>query len=208
MARASTTKKAAYHHGNLRRELVEKARELIRDVPIEKISLRGLAAALGVSHNAPYMHFASREELLAAIAEDGFRQLSEELAALEGPFRRRAAWAADFKRGCRVYIEFAEKNPELFRVMFMEHDAKAFPTYLQRSMDSLRFLSDALAQGQRFGHVREGSVDTLTNFAWALIHGVAVLHTGRRNDRVTVPRGDRQKLIDDCLRLALEGVAA
>ena len=66
-------KKADYHHGDLKRALIETAVKAIARHGVDAVSLRELAARAGVTPGAPYHHFASRDELLASIAEEGFR---------------------------------------------------------------------------------------------------------------------------------------
>jgi AcrR family transcriptional regulator len=70
---------AKYHHGNLRNALIAIATELLAEEGVHALSLRKMAQRAGVSHNAPYMHFADREAVLVAIAEEGFRLLSVEV---------------------------------------------------------------------------------------------------------------------------------
>ena len=72
---------AKYHHGNLRNALLAIATELLVEDGIQALSLRKMAQRAGVSHNAPYMHFADKEAVLAAIAEEGFRRLAIEVEA-------------------------------------------------------------------------------------------------------------------------------
>src|SRR5215210_7562872 len=70
-------KPAQYHHGDLKAALVQHAVDILRREGIEALTLRGVARAAGVSQAAPYRHFADRRELVAAVAEDGFRQLQQ-----------------------------------------------------------------------------------------------------------------------------------
>ncbi|MDQ3996358.1 MAG: TetR/AcrR family transcriptional regulator, partial [Gemmatimonadota bacterium] len=74
-----TARKRAYHHGDLRRALVDAAIPLLRDGGPEALTLRAVARAAGVSQTAPYRHFADRAELVAAVAESGFRRLHARL---------------------------------------------------------------------------------------------------------------------------------
>ncbi|MFT4571001.1 MAG: AcrR family transcriptional regulator, partial [Candidatus Binatia bacterium] len=69
----------AYHHGDLRRALVEGALELLHERGPAGLTLRGAARKAGVSEAAPYRHFADKEALLASVAEEGFRALSREV---------------------------------------------------------------------------------------------------------------------------------
>ncbi len=57
-----------YHHGDLRKELLCAAREVLEECNIATLSLRAVAKKVGVSHTAPYRHFKDKEELLAGIA--------------------------------------------------------------------------------------------------------------------------------------------
>jgi AcrR family transcriptional regulator len=97
---------STYHHGSLRPALLRAAGKLLENDGPEALSLRELARRAGVSHNAPYRHFAGREALLAALAADGFRLLGEALARTSG----RAMGEA--------YVGFALEHAQLFRLMF------------------------------------------------------------------------------------------
>ncbi len=70
-----------YHHGDLRQALIEAAQELLTKDQNDGFSLREVAAHAGVSHNAPYNHFADKRELLTAVAANGFEALRERLLA-------------------------------------------------------------------------------------------------------------------------------
>lgn len=206
MANSDSKAIEGYHHGNLKGALIKQAILLIQKTSIEKISLRALAAELGVSHNAPYMHFKSREALLAAIAEEGFTRLAKEFDKLGDVGRTSANWEQDFTTGCKVYISFGDKNPELFRVMFMEHDISRFPSYLDTSLSTLTFLSDYIQRGQDFGLIKKEPVETQVNFILAGLHGLALLHGGRTRDRTTYTKKTREQLIDACIAYSLAGI--
>src|SRR5437660_2648263 len=65
-----------YHHGHLEETLLKTAIQLIGEVGPAGFTLREVARRAGVSHNAPYRHFADRDKLLAAVAAQGFRKLA------------------------------------------------------------------------------------------------------------------------------------
>src|SRR3972149_3564682 len=73
----STRRRGSYHHGNLRRALLDAALELVETQGAEALTLRAAARRAGVSPAAPYRHFADKRTLLAAVAEEGFRALTE-----------------------------------------------------------------------------------------------------------------------------------
>ena len=69
-----------YHHGDLRRAIVKAAMEILQETQSLEFSLRELARRAGVSHNAPYKHFADKRELLAAVSAAGFETLTKRMA--------------------------------------------------------------------------------------------------------------------------------
>ncbi len=102
-----------YHHGDLRRALVDAAeRVLVRDGP-QALSLRAVAREAGVSPAAPYHHFKDKSDLLNALAEQGFHGLGDAL---------KAAFNADPDRDLAAmgvgYVKFARANPALYRIMY------------------------------------------------------------------------------------------
>ena len=120
-----STSHPTYHHGELRPALLRAAAKILENEGRDAISLRDLARRAGVSHNAPYRHFADRQALLAALAEDGFTLLA---TALQGkPWREQAT----------AYLGFALANPERFRLMF----TRPAPAALRRLVGG-----DAVAQ--------------------------------------------------------------
>jgi AcrR family transcriptional regulator len=105
----------AYHHGDLRQALIEAASKVVDDGGAEALSLRELAAGLGVSRAAPYRHFADRDALLAAVAARGFEEINDCCeAALAAP----GDGAARLKAICDIYVRFARARRGLFRLMF------------------------------------------------------------------------------------------
>lgn len=104
---------STYHHGDLRAALIAATATEIERISYEHLSLRELAASLGVSRAAPYRHFADRRALLAALAADGFDRLAAIYRGAAGktPEMRLAASG-------RAYLAFAAERPQLFRLMF------------------------------------------------------------------------------------------
>jgi AcrR family transcriptional regulator len=106
---------STYHHGNLRKALLDEAMRIVeRDGP-EAVSLRELAAAAGVSAAAPYKHFADRSGVLAGVALKGYQDMDEQLrkfsSARRSPKNLRAALVA--------FVQFADERPGLFQLMYI-----------------------------------------------------------------------------------------
>ena len=163
-----------YHHGNLRRALLDEAASTIRAEGVQRLTLREIGARLGVSRTALYRHFADKNALLRAVATEGFRTLREQLvAAWEDGGRKPAAFDA---MGA-AYVRFAVANPSHYRVMFGGFvDPKACePELAAEAEGAFRALVDALASLQRDGSVRGDDTVTMARFIWAVVHGVAML---------------------------------
>ncbi len=202
----NATTRNSYHHGNLREELLAGALEMIKENGVDKVSLRSLAKRAGVSHNAPYMHFANRDALLAAIAQMGFQQLKVATEALAN--EQGESWREQLKIGCAAYVRFSVDNPALFRVMFMEHDAARFPDYVGDSMDALGVLRNVIQLGQASGEIKPGPVDLYTNFIWSLLHGVSVVHSGRAAAPAPFGESDIEQMTQQFVELMLTGIGS
>lgn len=124
MSEAKSVEPRPYHHGDLRRALVEAARRLLESEGPSALSLRAVAREAGVSPAAPYHHFKDKAELLDAVAHEGWDLLHESMAAAkaeaEGMQKLTALGIA--------YVCFARDNPALYRVMYDgARDKEALP---------------------------------------------------------------------------------
>src|SRR6201991_893377 len=119
---ADSQGKKGYHHGALHSALVEASIALAREGGPDRVILREAARAAGVSHSAAYRHFADREALLAEVSRHARAELAEEM-------RRRVNRTTDPRKRLQAvgvaYIEFALKQPGLFRTAFTSHPATA-----------------------------------------------------------------------------------
>jgi AcrR family transcriptional regulator len=163
-----------YHHGNLRRGLLDEALATIRAEGVDGLTLREIGARLGVSRTALYRHFADKRALLAAVATEGFRTLREQLVtAWEEGGRGRAA----FESMGVVYVRFAVANPSHYRVMFggfVDPEARE-PELAAEAAGAFQALVDALAVLQRDAIMRAEDTVKMARFVWAVVHGVAML---------------------------------
>jgi AcrR family transcriptional regulator len=172
--RTSRKARRPYHHGNLRRALLDEALATIRTDGVDGLTLREIGARLGVSRTALYRHFADKRALLAAVATEGFRTLRQELvAAWEEGGRGRAASQA---MGV-AYIRFAVANPSHYRVMFSRFvdPEPCEPELAAEAGGAFQALVDSIAALQRDGVVRGDDAVLVARFVWAVVHGVAML---------------------------------
>src|SRR4051812_6811216 len=109
-----------YHHGDLRRALVDAALEMVAEHGPAALSLREVARRAGVSHAAPTHHFRNKAGLLTAIAADGYRLLAralEEAGAKAGREERAGKESTPFREQGVAYVVFATEHPAHFAVM-------------------------------------------------------------------------------------------
>ena len=172
--RAARKPDRPYHHGNLRRGLLDEALATIRADGVDGLTLREIGARLGVSRTALYRHFADKRALLAAVATEGFRTLRQQLVtAWEKGGRGRAA----FESMGVAYVRFAVANPAHYRVMFggfVDSNASE-PELDAEAAGAFQALVDALAALQRDAIVRGDDTVKMARFVWAVVHGVAML---------------------------------
>lgn len=155
-----------YHHGDARNALLGAAADLLEKVGAGGLSLRQVAERAGLSRQAPYNHFESKEALLAELVRDGFELLAQRLSASDPKSKGALEHAAD------AYIRRAQEAPALFRLMFSRElvNLSQFPAAAQAgttAFDALRKTVAALAPPER--------VHELTLAAWSLVHGYATL---------------------------------
>jgi AcrR family transcriptional regulator len=183
------SKKAPYHHLDLRGELMVAALEELATEGPRRFSLRSVAARAGVSHTAPYRHFTSKDDLLAAVFLEGMRMLTGALreataAPSAGPPRVPSARERLIAQG-RAYIGFARSHPGHMALMFSE---TGFAAMRGAAMADPAMGPDA-TDYDAFGELeravvacqREGSLDpavdkaTLAMLVWSTVHGLALL---------------------------------
>lgn len=171
--RAANRKSGAYHHGDLRRALLDATLELIGESGPEAFTLRAATKTAGVSDAAPYHHFADKESLLAAVAAEGFDLLAQNLrevtAELSDPTEIARAMGVE-------YVVFAAQHPSHFRVMVSRRVLlnTNHPELTAAAVTAFTLVRDALVASAAplAAKVRE---DTLIFGAWALVHGFAFL---------------------------------
>ena len=164
----------AYHHGNLREALLERAAEVITERGVEAVSLRGLARDLGVSHAAPSRHFADRAALLREVAKVGFRRSVE--AMLAGADDVGADPVARYRALGRSYVRFAVEDPAYFRAMnHPEVRAHADDELAELRRGFMATLRDGVVAAQRAGWQPDADPEALTAFSIAAASGAADL---------------------------------
>lgn len=172
-------KRRRYHHGDLRRTLLEAAERELEDKGIEGFTLRGCAKRAGVSHAAPAHHFKDANALLSVLAAEAFARLTEAMEdrqAAAAPEPRARMVAAGL-----AYLDFALARPAMLRLMFAserpDHETPELKEEAGKAFDLLVRSVKAL-------RTEDGRKDSGLNeevaAIWAVVHGLAELAVSGR----------------------------
>jgi AcrR family transcriptional regulator len=159
-----------YHHGDLRRALLDELAAVIVERGPSHVSIREVASRAGVSHTAASYHFADKAGLLTALATQGHGALA---TALE------AARAEGFLAVGVAYVRFSVEHPAHFAVMWRPDLVRMDdPELAAARTRSGAVLYGGVAEATGSAAPRHGALDTLTAgiAAWSLVHGLCTLH--------------------------------
>jgi AcrR family transcriptional regulator len=155
----------------LRQRILETAETLLETEGLQALSLREVARRAGVTHQAPYHHFADRESILAELVTQGFDDLTQRLAKANDSAASAGQRKALMQSGT-AYVGYAIEHPGVFRIMFRREvcDASRFPAALAASERAHQELLRLVAL------LHAGAQDeALTSTYWSLVHGLAGL---------------------------------
>lgn len=170
-------RKGKYHHGDLRNALVEASLAIIQRDGAEALTLRSAAREAGVSHAAPYAHFEDKEDLIAAVKDEGFRELHAELqkaaaAAGTDPLRRLETLS-------QVYLGFASAQPAKYHILFrrpLAKDPHADASYITTGKAIFTMLADEVRALHAARPSRRGfTAEQVVLCSWSALHGLCGL---------------------------------
>jgi AcrR family transcriptional regulator len=202
-----TAAKEKYHHGDLRAALLEAALAVIAEIGPQGLSIREVARRAGVSHAAPYRHFADRDELILAVVEQGFDLMQQTMQT------EKAAAPADplnqFAASGLAYVNFALAHPAYYRVMF-SGDLLSSTGHLSlqhTSHEALQEMVANIAQCQQLGVVRKGDPITQALTILSTIHGFVSLVNDNRIVHLIDKAYSLESIRDAVLTSIFEGLA-
>jgi AcrR family transcriptional regulator len=164
-----------YHHGDLKNALIQAGIDVLSNDGVSGLSLRKVAKQAGVSHAAPYAHFADKEALIAAISTEGHRNLYERLIRTieenqSNPHKQliETAWA---------YIQFAQEEQACFQIMFsgVLEQEKDYPDFVEISQQTFQLVVLVVDRCKREGILRDEPSLLLAAVVWGQIHGLISL---------------------------------
>lgn len=187
----------SYHHGDLKSALLSAAQEIIGTQGADALSLRSIAAEVGVSHMAPYAHFKNKKALLQSVAGFGFRGLADQLVKVKDDALSSAEQVLLY--GVQ-YIEYAVANPQLYRLMLnqMHQAIESGATPSEAVLDSVKDLAEGSKQPylllrNAFAKSVSGDSDqdraqvkASAQGAWAMVHGLSLLII---DGHISIPEG-------------------
>jgi AcrR family transcriptional regulator len=207
---ANSSQDHPYHHGDLPRAIVKAALGILRETQSLDFSLRELARSAGVSHNAPYKHFADKRDLLAAVSAAGFelltKRMTREIAAISDARTQLFALL-------RTYIDYGVENPALYRLMFggyLSDPDHRRPGIERTEAEKTKALLAGIIVAGGFGQPIPNTAKNERKIAgailacWSLVHGLTLLMA----DGLVGPKKKADALSETLLKGLLEGLAA
>jgi AcrR family transcriptional regulator len=196
--------KSPYHHGDLRSALIDAALDIINEQGPQGLSIREAARRAGVSHSAPYRHFADRDALIVAVVERGFELMAETVA------QHKAETSPDstdqFVAAGMAYITFAFNHPAYYRVMF-SGDLLVTSNSLQHTGGSIfETLAKDIAACQQLGIMRDGDPKIIAIALWSTLHGFVTLTNENRLSDLTNDGYSINVIQDQVLDLIFKGI--
>jgi AcrR family transcriptional regulator len=201
----------AYHHGDLRRVLIDAALKLAEEGGPEAVSVREAARRAGVSAGAPFRHFASRGALMTAVAEEAQRRFRAEIetalatAPVDDPLKR-------FRSFGLAYLRWAMKNPAHFEIIssgrHFDHDGAEALSRDNAELLALteQMLDDALARGQLKGQIRSADLKRIRIAGRALVYGFARMNVDGHFPRWGVAKGEVEPMAEAVVDLFISGI--
>ena len=190
--------KGSYHHGALKSALIDRAiGHLDRGVRITELSVRSLAAEIGVSKGAPYRHFPTADALIAAVAARGFTLLTRDMDATDGSLEAIGV----------AYVRFAHRKRELYRAMYHLPQAEiaVFPDLVQAASGAYERLSAAIARVERRTGALRVSHGKAATAAWSYVHGLAGLIINELSVAVST---DDEDTVTELMSILARGIAS
>jgi AcrR family transcriptional regulator len=191
--------RSSYHHGDLRRALIDATRQLIEAEGPSGFSLRKVAKQAGVSPSAPAHHFGDSRGLLTAVATEGFIQLVEAFEGIDpdqAPIERLVAFG-------HAYLDLTLRSPGHMAVMFRSDLLDADdPAYREIAPRSFKLIESAVADAM--GTSSEADLAVATKTVWSTVHGIGNLE--RSTARSIDDDPALHHLVDQAVRIVATGI--
>jgi AcrR family transcriptional regulator len=195
-------RQSAEEQNRIRRRIVVAAREFCDREGVEALSMRALAAQVGMSAAALYGYFSDKDDLLAALWRDALLSLETRLEAIS---QDEADPVAALRTLASAYADYAIENPIPFRLLFALSMARPDRTFDDDNFSPAYVLvRERMVEAMEQGRLRRQDADVAVQVLWAAIHGVFSLHAGCADFPLSEPR----LLVGRAIDAVLDGFAA
>lgn len=203
-----TPAKSSYHHGDLRTALLDAALAIINELGPQQLTIREVARRAGVSHTAPYRHFADKDELIVAVVEQGFELMRQTMAD------KKAAAPQDpinqFAASGMAYIDFALQYPAYYRVMYSGDllSRTGQQTLQHTSSATFAELIEDMKTCQQLNILRPGDPAQQALAILSTVHGFVTLVNDNRVGALLGEDYQLEEIRDTVMAAILQGIGA
>ncbi len=185
---------------SLKETLKKEALLFIQDFGPHALSLRQLARRLKVSHGAPYRHYATKEDLLAAIVEDGFKELAQRMNQVRADEKD---LRTQFLKMGRAYVQFVQEHPDHSRLMFggFIKSPGDHPDCKKAGDSAFEALLQVVIEMQAAKLFKKSNPLELAHVIWSSVHGFAMLLIDRQFEML---ESDRQQIKEQGLEFSTD----
>ncbi len=199
------TARKNYHHGDLRAALLEAALDIITDSGPQQLTIREVARRAGVSHTAPYRHFADKDQLIVAVVEQGFSLLQDTME------KQKASVPPDpinqFAASGMAYVDFALTHPAYYRVMYSGDLLTSSESLQHTSTETFAAMIKDIETCQELNIVKKGDAALQALGILSTIHGFVCMVNDNRVSTLITDNYDNAVLRDTVITQIFEGLA-
>jgi AcrR family transcriptional regulator len=189
------------HKQELRRVILDAAREIFAREGYESFSMRRLATKIEYSPGSIYLHFKNKEELFETLVDESFERLLQALNKIKNGHAEDDPVEA-LKKGLRAYVDFGLRNPNDYRFAFLlRRPVVKRPYRVHPAFDTMRHMVGRCVNEKRF---RAVDVETTSQALWAAIHGITSLLI----QRPTFPWVGKKQVIEQVIDNAVDSLMA
>jgi len=197
-----------YHHGDLRRVLIDAALELVVEGGADAVSVREAARRAGVSPGAPFRHFPSRDALMNAVAEEAQRRFRAEIATALADVRDGDPLGR-FRGFGVAYVRWAMRNPTHFEIIssrrLFDHDQAAGVS--RDNFELIDMIGQTLAEAFAQGQLRPADLKQVQIAGRALVYGFARMKIDGHFPRWGIAEAEADRTAEAIIDLFIEGIA-
>ncbi len=154
-------------------KLIEAAASLLDSGGESAVTLRAVGLAAGLSHNAPYKHFASRNALLAAVAAVSFEELAKAANAIRTSSRPPAQKMSE---AIALFVDYSRQRPARYRLLFNNPETAAAGGELKaRAMETFEEFRAIVQECQEAGVLPDAPSQALASLIFASAHGLLTM---------------------------------